>query len=132
MDDAEYMIILARWLSKRALIRSNQSRLVGIDYGAGLLSHFTLEGGVFSHAIESVTPDAICAQAFSVAARNACASLAAAAVRHADRSWNAIQTSHRYRLVPIVEYTTTISTNTTNTIARITVLFMSVSRRLVM
>ena len=35
-------------------------------------------------------------------------------------------------LVPIVEYTTTISTNTTNTIARITVLFMSVSRRLVM
>ena len=79
---------------------------------------------MFSQAIESVTPDAICAQAFSVAARNACASLAAAAVRHADRSWNAIQTSHRYRLVPIVEYTTTISTNTTNAIARITVLLM--------
>lgn len=48
-------------------------------------SHFTLWGGVFSQAMESVTPEAIWAHAFSVAVRNACGSVAAAAVRQAVR-----------------------------------------------
>ena len=48
-------------------------------------SHFTLCGSVFSQAMESVTPEAICAHAFSVAVRKACVSVAAAAVRQAVR-----------------------------------------------
>jgi len=48
-------------------------------------SHFTLSGGVFPQPIESVTPEEIWAQAFSVAVRRACASVEAPAVRHADR-----------------------------------------------
>ena len=48
-------------------------------------SHFTLLAGVFSQAMESVTPEAIWAHAFSVAVRSACASVAADAVRHAVR-----------------------------------------------
>jgi hypothetical protein len=52
--------------------------------------------------MESVTPEAISAQAFSVAARSACASVDAAAVRHADRPLKKMHTSHRYRLVPMV------------------------------
>lgn len=57
---------------------------------------------MLSQAIESVTPEAICAQVFSVAVRSAWASLAADAVRHAERPWYVMQTSHRYRAVPIV------------------------------
>ncbi len=49
------------------------------------VSQTTLAGGRFSQAIESVTPEAISAHAFSVAARCACSSLEAPAVRHACR-----------------------------------------------
>ena len=49
------------------------------------VSQFTLCGAVLSHAMESVTPEAISAQAFSVAVRCACASVDAPAVRHAVR-----------------------------------------------
>jgi hypothetical protein len=86
--------------------------------------HFTLSGGVLSQAIESVTPEAIWAQAFSVAVRRACASLEAPAVRHADRPWKEMHTSQRYLFVPMVVKTSTVITATTNTVARsTTVLF---------
>ena len=48
-------------------------------------SHLTLMGGVFSHPMESVTPDAMSAHAFSVAVRSAWASVEAPAMRHAER-----------------------------------------------
>ncbi|HVP46897.1 MAG TPA: hypothetical protein VMT32_09945 [Bryobacteraceae bacterium] len=55
----------------------------------------TLCGAVLSQAIESVTPEAISAQAFSVAARNAWASVEAAAVRQDVRPLKKMQTSQR-------------------------------------
>jgi len=86
-------------------------------------SHLTLVGGVFSQAMESVTPDAMSAHAFSVAVRSAWASVEAPAVRHAGRPWKDTQTSQRYRRFPIVVYTKTINTVTANPMASRTVLF---------
>ena len=80
----------------------------------------TLCGGVLSQAMESVTPEAICAQAFSVAVRTACASVEAPAVRQAVRPLNVIQTSQRNLLVPIVVKISTARTAAANAMARIT------------
>jgi hypothetical protein len=89
------------------------------------LTQVRLFGGVFSQAIESVTPDAICAQAFSVAVRTACASLEAPAVRHAVRPLNAMHTSQRNLLVPMVVKISTARTTAPNAIARMTVGFFT-------
>jgi hypothetical protein len=53
------------------------------------------------HWFESVTPEAIWAQAFSVAARNAKSRVLAAAVRQAGFPRNVMQTSQRMRLRPV-------------------------------
>ena len=52
---------------------------------AGYFSVVTLSGVACSHPMVSVTPDAICAQAFAVAVRKANSSVDPEAVRHALR-----------------------------------------------
>jgi hypothetical protein len=89
------------------------------------LTHFTLPGGVFSQAMESVTPEAICAQAFSVAVRTACASVEAPAVRQAVRPLNVTQTSQRNLFMPMVVKISTARTAAANAMARTTVFFTS-------
>lgn len=86
-------------------------------------SHFTLVAGVFSQAIESVMPEAICAQAFSVAVRKACASVEAPAVRQAVRPLKVMQTSQRFEFLPMVVKTSTASTTAANPTARKTAAF---------
>jgi hypothetical protein len=51
--------------------------------------------------LESVTPEEIWAQAFSVAVRSARSRVLAAAVRQAWRPWKVMQTSQRIRLRPV-------------------------------
>ena len=65
--------------------------------------HLTLSGGVLWHWLESVTPEEIRAQAFSVAVRRASSRVLAAAVRQAWRPWKVTQTSQRMRPVFRVE-----------------------------
>jgi len=89
------------------------------------VTQITLCGVVFSQATVSVTPEAICAQAFSVAARTACASVEAPAVRHAVRPLNAMQTSQRNLFVPMVVKISTPSTNAANPTARMTTAFLA-------
>ena len=61
----------------------------------GLSSHFTRCGSDCSQRMVSVTPDAMSAQAFSVAERNAACSLLAETVLHAVRPWYTMQASTR-------------------------------------
>jgi hypothetical protein len=75
--------------------------------------------------MESVTPDAICAQAFSVAVRTACGSVEAPAVRQAVRPLNVMHTSQRNLLVPMVVKISTARTAAPNAIARMTVGFFT-------
>ena len=62
----------------------------------------TPEGGLW-HWLESVTPEEIWAQAFSVAVRRARSRVLAEAVRQAWRPWKVMQTSQRIRPVFRVE-----------------------------
>lgn len=82
-------------------------------------------GCVLSQAMESVTPEAICAQAFSVAVRTACASVEAPAVRQAVLPLNVIQTSQRNLFVPMVVKISTARTKAANPIARMTTVFFT-------
>lgn len=61
----------------------------------GCYGQRTLSGGVLLHWFESVTPDEICAQAFSVAVRRASSRVRAEAVRQALRPWNVMHTWQR-------------------------------------
>ena len=72
------------------------------DVTAGY-GHRTLSGGVLWHWLESVTPEEIMAQAFSVAVRSASSLVLAEAVRQDWRPWNVMQTSQRIRPVLMVE-----------------------------
>jgi hypothetical protein len=58
--------------------------------------HVTLRGSARSHAIESVTPEEICAQAFVVAVRSANSFVDPEAVRHALFPLNCMHTSTRW------------------------------------
>jgi hypothetical protein len=60
-----------------------------------------LSGGVLWHWLESVTPEEIWAQAFSVAVRSASSRVLAAAVRQVLFPRNVMQTSQRIRLRPV-------------------------------
>ncbi len=58
---------------------------LGLTSNYGRLIQRTLRGGVRPHPMVSVTPEAISAQALSVALRSANSSVLPAAVRHEDR-----------------------------------------------
>jgi len=80
----------------------------GWGLGAGVLfqtpyGQRTLSGGVLWHWLESVTPEEIWAQAFSVAVRSASSRVLADAVRQAWFPRNVMQTWQRMRPVFRVE-----------------------------